>query len=157
MRSVAMSEETFGTELRRMRRSNPAGISLADVADVAECSITYISAIERGERNPPSNEKIRRILKFLGFEDQVDRMIALAINARKAVEIPTDGTSANWTHVLLGLARKSEQGLRDDDPLVTKIRELLESDDEEEKKCLPMFHGSRQSQSGRSKKKRRRS
>lgn len=120
------SNESFGRELRRLRRSHPSTISLADMAKQIDCSITYLSAIERDDRNPPSNEKIAKLLKYLDAEAELPRMLQLAVQARKAVEIPVDGTSNKIAHVLLGLARRREEGgLGDDDPLVQELEKLL--------------------------------
>lgn len=121
-----MPSETFGRELRKLRRRNERTVSLADLADVMDCSVTYMSAIERDERNPPSNPKIQSLLRFLGEEEEIPRMLDLAVRARKSIDIPIDGTSDKWASVLFGLARRSEEGrLKADDSLAEQIEELL--------------------------------
>lgn len=142
----------FGRELRKLRRSNKDVISLADIADVVDCSVTYISAIERGERNPPSNEKIKRILAFLGCEEEYSRMIELAVKARRAVEIPVDGSNPQWTNVLLGLARRSEEGMDVNDPLIAQLNALLEKE-EKEKQCRTLSQELKRKQNDKSKRK----
>ena len=77
----------------------------------------------------PSNEKIRLLLSFLGEESELDEMLELAVLARKSIEIPVEGTSAKCANMLLGLARRIEDGgLQDDDPLLGEFQRLLEKE-----------------------------
>lgn len=121
----------FGRELRRLRRQKNPSVSLADLADAIGCSITYISAIERGERNPPSSVKIKQLLSFLGEEPQFGYMSELALRARQAVEIPIDTTNNKLTDVLFSLARRSEEGsLAGNESLLDRLASLLKEDEE---------------------------
>ena len=125
------ADSDFGKRLRVLRRRNPNDITLADVADHLGCSVAYVSAIERGKRNPPSNERIRSLLQFLGEESVTDEMIELAVLARKSVEIPIDGKNPKLTSLLLGLARRTESGgLKGGDPLLDEITRLLEENED---------------------------
>lgn len=123
------SLDTFGGALRQLRRRNPRNVSLADLADEIDCSVTYLSAIERNERNPPSNAKIEKLLKYLGEEAELDRMLELAVGARRCIEIPIDGTKKHLVPMLAGLARRIEQGdFTKDDPLFKLLEKYTEKD-----------------------------
>src|SRR5271168_1237811 len=51
--------ENFGTYMRRVRKSQ--GLTLKQVESQAKVSNAYISQIERGLRNPPQPEILRRL------------------------------------------------------------------------------------------------
>jgi len=58
-----MAVEQFGDMLRKLRKA--ADKTLGDVARALGVSIVYVSDVERGQRNPLSNEKIMRVAKIL--------------------------------------------------------------------------------------------
>jgi transcriptional regulator with XRE-family HTH domain len=114
----------FGCDLRRLRRQ--AGRSLADLADVLGCSIAYVSAVERGQKNPPSPKDIRRLLVFLDQESEYPKMLCLAVKARQSVEIPVNDKSEEVTDMLVALARRCDEGSLTDE-VVEEIRKILET------------------------------
>lgn len=116
-------EKTFGTELRRLRRD--AGLNLADLADAAGCSITFISEVERGRKNPPDPATIGKLLVRMGQESCYREMLVLAARARRSVEISTEGKSQEEADVLVALARSSDEGTLDPE-ILNEIRKLLE-------------------------------
>ena len=121
------TKETFGSALRQLRRRNANNLSLEQTGKAIDCGIAYMSAIERDERNPPSNEKIEKLLKFLGEEAELDRMLELAIRTRRSIEIPLDGTRQEYWPLLTGLARRIEQGgLENDEALIELLEKLNE-------------------------------
>lgn len=71
---MTKGNETFGERVRQRREEKK--ISLRKFAVMVRVSPTYISQIERGEFNPPSQEKIVEIAEILG--ENVDEMLALA-------------------------------------------------------------------------------
>ena len=112
----------FGTELRRIRRT--AGFTLVDLAEAASCSVVYVSQIERGDKPPPSDERIKAMLIRLGCVERFPDMLALAARSRRAVEIALKNKSDEETNMLLALARKSEAG-EITDAIAQQIRDLL--------------------------------
>ena len=71
---MTKGNETFGERVRQRREEKK--ISLRKFAEMVGVSPTYISQIERGEFNPPSQEKIVEMAEILG--ENVDEMLALA-------------------------------------------------------------------------------
>ncbi|MFZ0277641.1 MAG: helix-turn-helix transcriptional regulator [Candidatus Sulfotelmatobacter sp.] len=53
--------ESFGSYMRRLRKSK--GLTLKQVETQAEVSNAYISQIERGLRNPPQPDILRRLAR----------------------------------------------------------------------------------------------
>lgn len=119
------SRKEFGKALRVLRRRNENNYTLEDLAQQVDCSITYLSAIERGDRNPMSVSKLMKLLKFLGEESEAERMIELTLNARESIEFHMDRNSKQWTDVLVALARRSEEGNLDDET-AKKIQDILD-------------------------------
>jgi transcriptional regulator with XRE-family HTH domain len=117
---------TFGQRLRQLRRE--AKLTLLDLADDKGCTIVYISAIERGEKNPPSPKVIEAILKKLGRLDLLDEMLLLALRSRKSIEIQLHDKSPEAAEMLACLARRVEQG--DMPPeLASEVLDLLKKGD----------------------------
>lgn len=116
----------FGEELRRLRRE--AGKSLADMADALECSITYVSDIERGKKNPPSRENIVKLAQCLRQMDQLTHLLALAAVSRKSIEITVPAKNDELAMMLSALARRCDEGGLDE-ATVEKILKLLEKED----------------------------
>jgi transcriptional regulator with XRE-family HTH domain len=95
---------TFASELRRLRREN--GLDLVDLAVAAGVSVSYVSEIERGTRNPPTNAAIAAMLGRVGASSELDRMLKLAAAARKSIDIPVnDDTADSLTDMLVALQR----------------------------------------------------
>lgn len=116
-------KNTFGDELRRLRKD--ARLSLADVADAAGCSIVHMSDVERGKKNPPSPDKIEKILKKLNQEELLPQMLLYAAQARRSVEISVEDAADDVTSMLVALARRCDEGELDADT-ARSIRDLLE-------------------------------
>lgn len=122
-----MPAKRFGDELRRLRRQE--ALSLADLADALGCSITYISDIERGKKNPPRPSAIRILLDRLGHENLFAHFLGLAVQARQSIEISVDDKNEDVTDMLVALARRCDEGGLDQE-VVKKIRKLLEENQE---------------------------
>jgi transcriptional regulator with XRE-family HTH domain len=58
--------ESFGSYMRRLRKSR--GLTLKQVETQAKVSNAYISQIERGLRNPPHPEILKRLAKTYDVE-----------------------------------------------------------------------------------------
>jgi transcriptional regulator with XRE-family HTH domain len=117
----------FGVELRRMRRAKE--MSLVDLAKAIDCSIVYISDIERGKRNPPSEEKIRKLLSVLGEENRISEMLFLATRSRQRIEISVEDKDDQVTEMLMAMARRCDDGSLDKD-LAKKIKKILGEENE---------------------------
>ena len=66
--------ETFGGKVRKRREALKIGLRQA--AREIDVSPTYLSMVERGEFNPPAEDKVRAIAKLLGLDE--DELLALA-------------------------------------------------------------------------------
>ena len=64
----------FGSRVRQLRKST--GLSQRDFADKIGIDFTYLSKIENGKVEPPSEEKIRMIARVL--ENDEEELLALA-------------------------------------------------------------------------------
>ncbi len=53
----------FGETIRRLRKQN--GMSIRELANLAKVSNAYLSQVERGERNPPLPEQLRKLAPHL--------------------------------------------------------------------------------------------
>lgn len=62
-----MATSKFGETLRQLRKK--AGMSQREVAEKVKMDFTYLSKIEGGVMPPPSEEKIRKIAKVLGYDE----------------------------------------------------------------------------------------
>lgn len=81
----------FGSRIRELRKEK--GISLRDFADMVGIDFTYLSKIENGKVDPPSEEKIKIMASQLGVEAEVLLGLAGKISSeqiRKAVESNPD-------------------------------------------------------------------
>ena len=56
----------FGSRIRQLRTDK--GISLRDFADIVGIDFTYLSKIENGKVDPPSEDKIKVMASKLGVE-----------------------------------------------------------------------------------------
>ncbi len=72
--ATSSSNKKFGSKIREWREKK--GISLRKFAGRIKISPTYLSKIERGEFDPPSEEKIQAIAEGLGQDP--DLLLAMA-------------------------------------------------------------------------------
>lgn len=78
---------SFGIKIRQLRVDK--GISLRDFANLIDIDFTYLSKIENGKVEPPSEEKIKKIANNLEVEEE--ELLGLAgkfspVLMRKVVE-----------------------------------------------------------------------
>src|SRR6476660_9325994 len=66
--------EKFGALVRREREAKEIG--LREMAKKIGVSPTYLSKIERGDFDPPAEDKVRRIAEIIGHDP--DELLALA-------------------------------------------------------------------------------
>jgi transcriptional regulator with XRE-family HTH domain len=118
----------FGEELRRLRRAKE--LSLVDLADTIGCSIVYMSDVERGKRNPPSPQKIRKLLVSMGEERRLSEMLVLAARSRQSIQISLEDKNDQVADMLVALARRCDEGSLDDE-LARKIKEILDEEEAE--------------------------
>ena len=79
----------FGPFIKAKRLADPRELTQKDVADQLGISLTLLSDIEKGRRNPFNAEKIEAFCKYLGLtEDDRSRMYDLA--ARETGGVPSD-------------------------------------------------------------------
>ena len=84
-------ETDFGGRVRELRKSK--GVSLRDFADAVGIDFTYLSKIENGKVDPPSEEKIRAMAKALDVDAEELLGLAGKISSeqiRKAVQSNPD-------------------------------------------------------------------
>lgn len=93
--------------MRRLRRA--ANLTIADVADAMGCSIVYVSDIERGQRNPPSREMLKKALKAMGCMEHLSELDALSTRSRKSIEIPIAGKREDEAAMVAALARRCDE------------------------------------------------
>ncbi len=103
-----MKRSPFGEKLRRLRRD--ANLNLVDLAESLDVSVAYVSAIERGTRNPPNPQGIEKLLKRMKCLQHLDEMVRLAALSRRSIEIPLDGSDAEVADMLTALARRKAEG-----------------------------------------------
>jgi transcriptional regulator with XRE-family HTH domain len=118
----------FGDELRRLRRAKE--LSLANLADSIGCSIVYMSDVERGRRNPPGPEKIRKLLVIMGEEQRFSEMLVLAARSRQSIEISVEDKNDQVADMLVALARRCDEGSLDDE-LARRIKDILGEEETE--------------------------
>jgi transcriptional regulator with XRE-family HTH domain len=70
----AMEQVNFGEKIRTLREAK--GISQRQLAMQLDITPTYMSKIERGEFQPPSEEVIKKMAKFLNYDS--DLLLSLA-------------------------------------------------------------------------------
>ncbi|MGD0516676.1 MAG: helix-turn-helix transcriptional regulator [Thermoguttaceae bacterium] len=119
------NKKLFGETLRRLRRAKE--MTLAEVADTIRCSIVFISDVERGRRNPPSPEKIRKLLVKMGEENRLSEMLILAARSRQSIEISVKDKDDHVADMLVALARRCDEDSLDDE-VVMRIKEILEQE-----------------------------
>lgn len=92
----------FGATVRKLREN--AKISLRDLANAVGVSAVYLSDIERGRRNPPQDDKLKKIADFLHINPQ--ELEELAIKDRKRVELELPSDRGTVSDAALALARR---------------------------------------------------
>lgn len=113
----------FGKRVRQLREERE--MHLSDLARAMGWSSVYMSDIELGHRNPPSQEKILKIAEALDADPV--QLIDLAATTKKKVEFDLQGVQPHRAEMALLLAR-SWSGLKDED--VEKIKKILQGGDE---------------------------
>lgn len=114
---------TFASELRRLRREQ--GLDLVDLAEAAGVSVSYVSEIERGTRNPPTNAAIVSMLDRMDAADQIDRMLKLAVASRKSVDIPVNDDTAELTTDMLVALQRTVNECALTDEMARKILQVI--------------------------------
>lgn len=113
-------EIKFGAFLRKEREKS--NLTLKDITDKMGWSVVYLSDIERGKRNPPSDNNLFKISKILGI--RFWELLDLANRERGRVELSLHGKSESVTNLALYLS-KSWDDLDDLD--ADRIRVILKS------------------------------
>ena len=79
----------FGQFIKSKRLADRRELTQKDVADRLGISLTLLSDIEKGRRNPCNAEKIEAFCKYLGLSDD-DRSRMYDLAARETGEVPAD-------------------------------------------------------------------
>lgn len=104
---------TFGDTLRQARRGLRK--TLLDLAEASNLSVTYVSQIERGERNPPDELVIRKWLAVLNCPQRLGEFVELARNTMTRVNVPLDTQRKEANDVMMSLARRYEENTLNED------------------------------------------
>lgn len=126
-----MARSPFGERLRKLRRE--ADLNLVDLAEALGLSVAYVSAIERGERQPPDSLGISKMLRRIGRPDLLRELCLLAAKSRRSVEINLKGADEQRVDMLAALARRTEDGTLSDENVRQIMKILLETPAENEK------------------------
>jgi transcriptional regulator with XRE-family HTH domain len=119
--------ERFGDLLRKQRRK--AEKTLGDIADLLGLSVVFVSDVERGNREPFTNDRIVKIAAYLNVDptplmEAADRERGfIEYDIRKARPLEADVVGG----LVAGLARG---GVSDEQ--LHKIRDVLNGDDQDE-------------------------
>ena len=79
----------FGQFIKTKRLADRRELTQKDVADRLGISLTLLSDIEKGRRNPFNAEKIESFCEYLGLSDD-DRSRMYDLAARETGEVPAD-------------------------------------------------------------------
>ena len=79
----------FGQFIKSKRLADRRELTQKDVADRLGISLTLLSDIEKGRRNPFNAEKIESFCEYLGLSDD-DRSRMYDLAARETGEVPAD-------------------------------------------------------------------
>jgi transcriptional regulator with XRE-family HTH domain len=117
-------------DLIRHQRKN-LGLTLADVAEALNCSIPYVSELERGVKEPPSKEKLRKLAGILKIE--YAELVTESELSRRCVEVDLEGAGAKQRQLAVMLARRLDR-LSDDEAqeLIQQLSQLVGTDDEQD-------------------------
>lgn len=111
----------FGDHARRAR--GRLDLSLKEVANALGVTITYVSEIELGRRNPPAPEMVSKWAHFLGEDEGLFDALARLDRRKIELEVDPEKFDGAQSQFAVALAR-SWQDLTDDDFRV--IHEALE-------------------------------
>jgi transcriptional regulator with XRE-family HTH domain len=120
--------KTYGEIIRSLRRSSMK--SLEDLASIAGCSISFVSQVERGVKNPPSDDVTEKWLVFLDASDRLGELILASRRSTKRLSVSTEGKNDRATNVLLSLARRYEADQLSEDE-IEAIEKCLGKEDAE--------------------------
>ncbi len=100
----------FADRIRARRKE--LDLTLGQIAEMTGWSVPYVSEIERGVKQPPPVENLKRLAKAL----QLDyfELGTEAELSRRSVEIDLEGAGRTQRHVALFLARRIEEGLTEE-------------------------------------------
>lgn len=118
-----MAKNGFGKLLREAREA--AERSMGALARHLGVSVPYLSDVERGNRQPLTDERIRTAAAFLGVDSRP--LLKAAAETRGAFQL--DAAQVNPQHRQVGAMLARQWGAISDDKLA-QIRELLESEEE---------------------------
>lgn len=96
-RGAAVSE--FGVLMRTQREI--AGLTQQHIANRLGCSVPYVSDLERGRRDPSSDEDVATIAQMVGVS--VGRMRAAALRSRPVLRIDTGSLTDTQRSALYAL------------------------------------------------------
>jgi len=112
---------TFGDALKLARRS--AGKKLRDTSTVANVSLSYMSDIESGYRNPPEPEIVAGLEAYLGVASGSLEALAAEIRKRRPTDI---------AQTIKGNTKLSELFFRVRDLPEEEIKKIIDQLDDEE-------------------------
>ena len=86
-----MKEENmrFGEYIRKKRQCDPREITQSDVAKQIGISLSYLSDIELGKRNPFDTEAIEKFCVYLDLSD-VEKALMFDLAAKEKSAVPAD-------------------------------------------------------------------
>ena len=79
--------KTFGEFIREKRLER--SINLRKLAEMLDIAPAYMSDIENNKRNPPSNEKMEKLIEILSLtEEEINEMYDIAASSRENTVAP---------------------------------------------------------------------
>jgi transcriptional regulator with XRE-family HTH domain len=120
--------KTYGEMLRLLRRNSHK--SLEDLASIAGCSISFVSQVERGVKNPPPDDVTEKWLCFLDATERLGELVMASRRSTKRLSVSTEGKDDRATNVLLSLARRYEADQLSEDE-IEAIEKCLQKEEEE--------------------------
>jgi transcriptional regulator with XRE-family HTH domain len=110
--------KTFGETLKKERVGKK--VTLRELGTKVGVSVSYISDIEHGRKNPPNLEVVRKMEDFLGLKKGV--LVSMANNIRSATE--------EFREKMRRRPQLSELLLRADQLSDEKLKKIIESMEE---------------------------
>ena len=124
--------ETFGEFIKEKRMSVTPKITLKNMAAKMDMSLTLLSDIENGRKNPFGSQKIERFCEIMKLNDD-DKVKMYDLAAREKNAVPEDITEKIMYTDIGDLARealrKSKEGANTVEAWKRLIQELGEADD----------------------------
>ncbi len=124
--------ETFGDFIKEKRMSVTPKITLKNMAAKMEMSLTLLSDIENGRKNPFDSQKIEKFCEILELSD-ADKIRMYDLAAREKNAVPEDITEKIMYTDIGDLARealrKSKDGANTVEAWKRLIQDLGETDD----------------------------